>query len=97
MDPLDFGKALADETRQKIMKVCCCRSLTVTEIVTQIGVTQPTVSHHLKVLRDAGLVLAERHGREIYYTLDQGKVVTGCCQLAEVFAPDVTLEVTQPK
>jgi len=97
MDTLDFGKALADETRQKIMKVCCCRSLTVTEIVTQIGVTQPTVSHHLKVLRNAGLVLAERHGREVYYTLDQGRVATGCCQVAEVFAPNLPLEVSQPK
>jgi len=92
MDPLEFGKALADETRQKIMKVCCCRKLTVTEIVAQIDVTQPTVSHHLKVLRDAGLVLTERRGKEIYYTLNQNRVVNGCCQVADAFAPDLSLE-----
>lgn len=93
MEPLDFGKVLADETRQKIMKVCCCRNLTVSEIVAQINVTQPTVSHHLKVLRDAGLVLTERRGKEIYYTLNQRKVVSGCCALADTFAPDMPLEI----
>ena len=55
-DPVLFAKALADETRQKIMKLCCCKWLSVNEIVERLNVTQPTVSHHLSILREAGLV-----------------------------------------
>ena len=52
---VEFAKALADETRQKIMKLCCCEWISVNEIVEQLGgITQPTVSHHLAVLREAG-------------------------------------------
>ena len=52
-DPLLFAKALADETRQSIMSLCCCRWLSVNQIVEKTRVTQPTVSHHLAVLRGA--------------------------------------------
>ena len=88
MSTVDFAKALADETRQKIMSICCCKQLSVNDIVDQMGVTQPTVSHHLKILKDAGLVKVERRGKEIYYSLDQSKLSQGCCQVAGAFAPD---------
>jgi ArsR family transcriptional regulator len=93
MDTVEFVKALADETRQKIMSLCCCKKLSVNDIVSQMGVTQPTVSHHLKILRDAGLVLVERRGKEIYYTLNQKKVAKGCCQVAGDFAPDAHVSI----
>ncbi len=95
MGTVDFAKALADETRQKIMEICCCRKLSVSEIVEQLNVTQPTVSHHLKVLRDAGLVDVERRGKEIYYTLNQDRVAKACCQVAGTFAPEVPVEMVQ--
>jgi ArsR family transcriptional regulator len=56
LSPVLFAKALADATRQKIMNLCCCQWLSVNEIVEQINVSQPTVSHHLAILRTAGLV-----------------------------------------
>ena len=87
MDKVEFAKALADETRQQIMKICCCTRLSVNEIVAQTGVSQPTVSHHLKVLRDAGLVRAERHGKEIFYSLNQEKMAENCCNVSSYFAP----------
>ena len=87
MDTVDFAKALADETRQQIMALCCCRQLSVSEIVAQLGVTQPTVSHHLKVLRDAGLVTTQRNGKEIYYSLNQERMADNCCGIARIFAP----------
>jgi ArsR family transcriptional regulator len=89
MDTVEFAKALADETRQQIMKICCCTRLSVNEIVAHTGVSQPTVSHHLKVLRDAGLVSVERHGKEIYYSLNQEKMADNCCRVSNVFAPRV--------
>jgi DNA-binding transcriptional ArsR family regulator len=50
INSVDFAKALADETRQEIMRLCCCQWLSVGEIVEALDVTQPTVSHHLSLL-----------------------------------------------
>jgi ArsR family transcriptional regulator len=94
VDSIGFAKALADETRQKIMALCCCRWLNVGEIVGAMQVSQPTVSHHLSLLRAAGLVNVRREGKQVYYTLDQGRLAEGCCTLAETFAPDVSLSLT---
>ena len=92
MNTVKFARALADETRQKIMSICCCRRLCVSEIVEELGdVTQPTVSHHLRIRREAGLVRVERHGKEIYYTLNQENLAFSCCQLADEFAPSVDI------
>lgn len=88
-----FAKAMADDTRQKIMELCCCQQLSVSEIVSQTGVTQPTVSHHLKILKDAGLVKAERRGKEIYYSLNQDSMADSCCKIVKVFAPDVDVKL----
>jgi ArsR family transcriptional regulator len=96
MSTVSFAKAIADETRQKIMSLCCCKQLSVGDIVQHMGVSQPTVSHHLKILRDAGLVRVERRGKEIYYTLNQEKLANSCCQIAESFAPDMNLTLEKP-
>jgi ArsR family transcriptional regulator len=88
-DMVLFAKALADETRQKIMNLCCCEWRSVNEIVEQLGqVTQPTVSHHLAVLREAGLVDARQEGKQTFYTLNQQKMVLCCGQLMIKFAPE---------
>lgn len=94
VDPVVFAKALADETRQKIMALCCCRWLNVGEIVEALEVSQPTVSHHLSLLRAANLVNVRREGKQVYYTLNQGRLAEGCCTLAETFAPDHELSLT---
>jgi ArsR family transcriptional regulator len=93
IDPVDFAKAIADETRQKIMRLCCCQWLNVGEIVAALNVTQPTVSHHLAILRAAGLVEVRREGKQVYYALNQGRIVVGCCTLAENFAPEQEIVV----
>jgi ArsR family transcriptional regulator len=49
-------------------EVCAC------DFVGPIGKSQPTVSHHLKVLAEAGLVVTERRGRWIWYRLAPGRV-----------------------
>jgi ArsR family transcriptional regulator, arsenate/arsenite/antimonite-responsive transcriptional repressor len=64
-----IAKALADPVRLQLVdvlrkhagKVCVC------ELVPLFDLSQPTVSHHLKVLRDAGLVDSERRGLWAYY------------------------------
>ncbi len=98
INTVDFAKALADETRQKIMALCCCEMVSVNEIAEKLDVAQPTVSHHLKILKTAGLVKSERHGKQILYTLDQEKLAKGCCQVADDFAPNqsIRLEIEVP-
>ena len=91
--PVEFAKAIADETRQKIMSLCCCDELSVNEIVEKTNVSQPTVSHHLAILRDADLVLARSEGKQTYYTLNQERIAVCCGQLMQVFAPES--EVTE--
>ncbi len=88
LDPALFAKAIADGTRQKIMNECCCCWLSVNEIVEKLGVTQPTVSHHLAILREAGLVNFREEGKQTFYTLNQDRVAMCCGQLMIKFAPE---------
>lgn len=95
VDPILFAKTLADETRQEIMKNLCCEWLSVNDIVDRLEgkVNQPTVSHHLKKLEEAGLVLVRQEGRQHFYTLNQAYFTTCCGQLVRSFAPDHAREV----
>ena len=93
INPVEFAKALADETRQKIMQLCCCQWISVSDIVQQLNVTQPTVSHHLAVLREAGLVEVREQGKQTFYRLDQKRITNCCGRLMINFAPED--EITQ--
>lgn len=86
--PVVFARALADPTRQGIMKLICCKWLNVGEIVEAVGVRQPTVSHHLAILRDAGLVNVRSEGKHTYYSLNQSRVALCCGDLIQVLAPE---------
>lgn len=91
-----FAKALADPTRQKIMQACCCEWCCVGDLVERVGVGQPTVSHHLAVLRQAGLLHVREQGRQTFYSLNQDSVVACCGRLVERFAPEKEFEL-RPK
>jgi len=83
-DPVEFAKAIADDTRQQIMRLCCCQWMNVTEIVAALQqVSQPTVSHHLGILRAAGLVNVRREGKQVYYSLNQDRLASACCVLTD--------------
>ena len=71
MDDVKILQALAEPNRLAIVRqlastgeVCAC------DFTDCCGVSQPTVSHHLKVLREAGVVSCERRGTWIYYRLE---------------------------
>lgn len=94
MDAITFGKAIADETRQKIMNELCCNWLCVSDVVERLGnISQPTVSHHLAILRDAQLVHTRREGKQVFYSLNQDAVAICCGLLMQNFAPERTVEV----
>jgi ArsR family transcriptional regulator len=95
LNTVEFGKALADDTRQKIMRLVCCRQLSVNEIVAALDVAQPTVSHHLNILKNAGLVSVERRGKQALYTLNQERLAQACCVVAENFAPEHPVQLVE--
>jgi len=95
-NPVLFAKAIADETRQKIMSACCCNWLSVNEIVEKMNVSQPTVSHHLAILREADLVNVREEGKQTFYELNQQHLAVCCGQLMIKFAPETeTTEVVK--
>ncbi len=95
MDQVLFAKALADETRQEIMKLLCCEWLSVNDVVDQLHgrVNQPTVSHHLKKLEEAKLVHIRQDGRQRFYSLNQQMMSICCGNLMTNYAPEFADEV----
>ena len=62
-----ISKALADETRLRIFEaISAGKQMTCGEIVSMRGVTPATVSHHLKILSDAGLIACRREGQFVH-------------------------------
>lgn len=82
-------KALADPTRIRILNLLARtpEPLCVCEIVERFDLGQPTISHHLRILRDARFVVAERRGTWAYYAVNRA------C-LAEF--PDAARQILQP-
>ncbi len=66
-----FFKALADDTRRAILSLLERHERNVSEIVARFPLTQPTISRHLQVLREAHLVRCERRGQHVIYRLDE--------------------------
>ena len=67
-------KALADPTRLRILSLIAargCESVCACELLEALDVTQPTVSHHLKKLVDAGLLQREQRGKWAHYTVER--------------------------
>ena len=65
-------KALGDDNRLRIIELiasqgemCACR------ILDELDIAQPTLSHHMKLLKDAGLVKARKQGRWMHYSMDR--------------------------
>lgn len=74
----DFLRAMADETRQHILSLLCERAMSVSELGEHLTVAQPTISHHLAVLRRANLVISRRDGRWHFYRANPA-CVAACC------------------
>ena len=66
----DGFKALSDPTRRKILELLGDGDLAAGEIGAHFDMSKATLSHHLDVLREAGLVSSERHGRHIVYSME---------------------------
>jgi DNA-binding transcriptional ArsR family regulator len=66
----DTFRALGDPTRREILRALRVSDLTAGEIASRFPITAASVSHHLSLLKEAGLVQAARDGRTIVYSLE---------------------------
>lgn len=64
-------KALSDPSRVKVVRMLERREMCACEIVDLLGLAQPTVSRHLRVLQDAGLILGRKEGVWVHYRLNE--------------------------
>jgi len=70
----DLFKALADPTRVRIIGLLAHTELCVGDLCLVLGMSQPAVSHQLRVLRNLRMVRARKDGRHVFYTLDDEHV-----------------------
>lgn len=71
---IQFIRALADETRLRILSALCEGQATVTDLVVDLDLPQPRISSHLAVLRQAGLVSVQVAGRQHTYGVDRKRI-----------------------
>jgi DNA-binding transcriptional ArsR family regulator len=69
VDCCEFFRVLSDPTRLRVLEALRDGERCVSEIVKQVGLPQPVVSHHLGILRRSGLVKARREGKQIHYRM----------------------------
>ena len=67
----DIFKALCDENRIKILKMLRTGEKCACVILEDMNITQPTLSHHMKILCDSGIVKGRKEGKWIHYSIDE--------------------------
>lgn len=72
MDKTTVLKAIADETRMKILKLLQKHNYCVRALANELNLSEATVSQHLKVLREAGLLVGEKRGYFMHYSVQGG-------------------------
>jgi len=72
-DYVPILKAISDETRLKIIDMLSCGELCACDILEAFEITQPTLSYHMKILTECGIVIGVRSGAWMNYTLNKGK------------------------
>ncbi|AOY75981.1 ArsR/SmtB family transcription factor [Clostridium formicaceticum] len=81
---IDVFKALSDENRLKILKILTCGELCACDIQDHLGLTQPTISHHMKVLQHADLVNIDKRGKWMFYSINSIKAQELCSFVKEI-------------
>ncbi|MDR1955040.1 MAG: metalloregulator ArsR/SmtB family transcription factor [Candidatus Methanoplasma sp.] len=71
---VELFKALSDKNRLMIIDILSCGELCACKILAEFDITQPTLSHHMKILCNCGLVSARKEGKWMYYSLNEKAV-----------------------
>ena len=67
-------KSISDPNRLMIVDMLSCGTLCACKILEKLQITQPTLSHHMKILCDCGLVNAQREGKWMHYSLNSERI-----------------------
>ncbi|NIP42848.1 MAG: winged helix-turn-helix transcriptional regulator [candidate division Zixibacteria bacterium] len=92
-----YFKAFSDPTRLKIIRLLAGKEMSVNDIVAAIGLSQPTVSRHLGILRDANVVIDRREGQQVYYRLNRESVQQCCSSFCDCLEIPVRIEIRKKK
>jgi DNA-binding transcriptional ArsR family regulator len=65
--------ALSDETRIQILDILKNGEMNVNEIANNCKVTRPTISHHLQIMKRAGILNSEKEGKEVFYSINKSR------------------------
>ncbi len=68
---IDGFKALGEENRLRIIKLLCREEMCVCELLEKMDLSQSAVSHHIRILKQAGLIKDRRQGKWIFYSLNR--------------------------
>ena len=82
-------KALSDPTRRKVLQLLRSGPMTAGELAEHFDVSKPTMSVHFKVLREADLIHAEKHGKSISYSLKMSVLEEALMGFAQAFNIEV--------
>lgn len=92
---VDLYKALGDSHRLNILQMLSVQEMGICEIMAQLKLSQPTVSHHLKILRQVDLIKSSKQGKLVFYTLN-GCGLTAVYQLISVHIESLLLSTHGP-
>ncbi len=85
-------QALADKTRLRILELLKAEDeLCVSDIAAHFDMTQPSISHHLDVLKRSNLVESDKRGREVYYRFNRDAILECCGNQLKVFDLELKL------
>jgi ArsR family transcriptional regulator len=70
----DFFSALGDTTRLKMVKLIADEELCSCEVMAALELTQPTTSHHLGILEQAGILTSKRNGKWVFYKISNSRI-----------------------
>ncbi len=85
----EMCSGLGDFHRILILYALAEKSHNVSELVVRLGLSQPTVSRHLKILRECGAVSAERHGKAVYYRPADPRIIEAMDLLRAVLTDQI--------
>ena len=88
----DFLRVLADETRQHILYLLRDNEMSVSDLCENFDQQQPTISHHLALLRQANLVTMRQEGKWVYYQINQACIIECCEEIANRFVNESPLD-----
>lgn len=90
-------KALGESHRLNILKLLTDQEMGACEIIQAIGLSQPAIAHHLKILKQAGLINSEKEGKIVFYTLNKDGL-KAFLELMDYFVEELScFSCSQPK